>query len=284
MNIVWSEKRVIHRGRALPLGWRVIKHGSSSIAFPEYQNLLKRVARLLPQGVKIVLLADRGFVSSQMMQYVREELQWHYRIRIKDDFWLKGTKQDWIQVKQFHLNLGEAMLLQNVTVHKTNPLQDVYLALGRENINGELWYIISSEPTTLQTFREYGLRFNIEENFLDDKSNGFELESSMIRSAPALSRLCFVLAIATVFLTLQGVAVVHDGKRRFVDPHWFRGNSYLKIGWNWVKAALARGWKLFPLSTLTGNYDPEPAIASLKKYEQKTYRLEFQVYSYDYAS
>ncbi len=112
------------------------------------------------------------------------------------------------------------------------------LALGREPINGELWYIVSDEPTTLQTLREYGLRFDIEENFLDDKSNGFQLLTSQIRNAPALSRLCLVLArryadpcgIATLYLTAQGTEVVAQGKRRWVDPHWFRGNSYLKIG------------------------------------------------------
>jgi hypothetical protein len=50
----------------------------------------------------------------------------------------------------------------------------------------------------VKTFEEYGLRFDIEENFLDDKSNGFQLESSLIRSAAALERLCVVLAITTL--------------------------------------------------------------------------------------
>ena len=94
----------------------------------------------------------------------------------------------------------------------------------------------------MKTFQEYGLRFDIEENFLDDKSNGFQLESSLIRSAPALTRLCLVLAMTTLYLVSQGVEVVKQGKRRWVDPHWFRGQSYLKIGWNWVKLALSRGW------------------------------------------
>jgi hypothetical protein len=200
-----------------------------------------------------------------------------------------GCYQELAKINQFynenyHLNLGQAILLQNVTRQTSNPIQGVYLALGRENINGELWYIVSSEPTTLQTFFEYGLRFQIEENFLDDKSNGFELESSMIRSAPALSRLCFVIAIATLFLTLQGVAVVESGKRRWVDPHWNRGHSYLKIGWKWIKSPLSKGWKLFSVSKLITNHDQEPVISSQKQYLQKNYRLEFQVYSYDYAS
>jgi len=33
---------------------------------------------------------------------------------------------------------------------------------------------------------------------LDDKSNGFDLESSRLRSAPAISRLCLVLAMTTI--------------------------------------------------------------------------------------
>ena len=106
--------------------------------------------------------------------------------------------------------------------------------------------MLSDEPTDGKTFEEYGLRFDIEENFLDDKSNGFQLESSLIRSAQALERLCLVLAMTTLYLVSQGTEVVKQGKRRLVDPHWFRGQSYLKIGWNWVKLALSRGWTSSP--------------------------------------
>jgi hypothetical protein len=63
------------------------------------------------------------------------------------------------------------------------------------------------------------MRFDIEENFLDDKSNGFQLESSLIRSSDALSRLCFVISMATLYLVSQGTQVVSDNKRRWVDPH-----------------------------------------------------------------
>ena len=95
-----------------------------------------------------------------------------------------------------------------------------------------------------KTFQEYGLRFDIEENFLDDKSNGFQLEASLIRSAHALTRLCLVLAMTTLYLVAQGTEVVKQGKRRWVDPHWFRGQSYMKIGWHWVKLALSQGLDL----------------------------------------
>jgi hypothetical protein len=112
---------------------------------------------------------------------------------------------------------------------------------------------------------EYGLRFDIEENFLDDKSNGFQLEDSMIRCAEALERLCLVLAITTLYLVSLGTSVVQRGKRRVVDPHWFRGASYLKIGWHWVTYALIRGYELYTTVYLSSEADPEPAMASKKQ-------------------
>ena len=112
---------------------------------------------------------------------------------------------------------------------------EVHLAMARDPLSGQFWAVLSSLPVTLQTLRKYGLRFDIEESFLDDTSNGFVLESSFIRSAQVLSRLLLVLAVAALFLTLQGTAVVEAGIRRQVDPHWQRGMSYLKLGWKWVK-------------------------------------------------
>ena len=47
---------------------------------------------------------------------------------------------------------------------------------------------------TLQTFAEYGLRFDIEENFLDDRSSGWNIQRSMIRDVCARSRLWFILS------------------------------------------------------------------------------------------
>jgi hypothetical protein len=123
------------------------------------------------------------------------------------------------------------------------------------------------------------LRFDIEENFLDDTSKGFQLESSLMRSAEALTRLCLVWAVTTLYLVAQGTEVVNQGKRRWVAPHWFRGQSYVKIGWNWVKWALSRGGKLIPPLHLASNRAPEPAMASKRQYQhdcQTRFTFEFQ--------
>jgi hypothetical protein len=73
------------------------------------------------------------------------------------------------------------------------------------------------------------------------------------------------MAVATLLLTVQGQQVVATGKRRWVDSHWQRGNSYLKMGWNWVKGVLHQGWTLFYTFSLSGHPDPEPAFASQKQ-------------------
>ena len=103
---------------------------------------------------------------------------------------------------------------------------------------------------------------------MDDKSKGLQLESSLIRAAPALTRLCFVLARTTLSLVSPGTEVVRQGRRRLVDPHWLRGQSYLQIGWNWVLLALVRGYALITRVHLSSACDPEPARASQRQHQQ----------------
>ena len=301
-SVFWEEYclvrlSVIHRGRALPLVWRVMKHESASISFADYREMIKQAEARLPESVKVILLADRGFIHTELMTMLTAQLGWHYRIRIKSNTWIWRGK--WCQPKNFHFDLGEAICLHNVQIHKSEFYGAVHVILGRNSVNGELWAIVSNEKTTLQTFAEYGLRFDIEENFLDDQSAGWNVQRSMIRDVCALSRLWFVLAVATLYVSAQGVEVVRVGKRRWVDTHWFRGqreradrrkttrghspSRYFRIGWDWVKAALLNGWKLLQSVTFSSNKDPHPAMASLKQHERRIYQLEFKVLTYSYT-
>lgn len=251
---------VVYRGRAVPVVWEVIEHGSSSVTHAAYEALLDAVPPLLPAGIKVVFLADRGFADTELLAHLRR-LEWHFRIRLKASFSVVRPGQPSGKVEDFALTPGRALFLHNVAI-TAEQFGPVSLALARHTNTGESWCIVSDEPTGVQTFVEYGLRFDIEENFLDDKSNGFQLESSLVRDADALTRLCFVVAVATLYLVAQGTQVVAAHKRRWVDPHWLRGNSYLRIGWQWVKTALARGWELFATLHLSGAPDPEPCRPS----------------------
>ena len=280
-SVFWEEYclirlAVVHRGRALPVSWRVLKHTSASVAAEGYQALLKQAAPCLPAGVKVVLLADRGFVHTATMETARA-LGWHYRIRLKRDCWIKRPAHDWCQLKAFHLQPGKALSFHHVRLHQQQAYGPVHVIFGCNNLNGEFWAVVSSEPTGLHTFDEYALRFDIEESFLDDQSGGWNLQKSQIRSTTALSRLWFILAVATLYVTAQGVDVVHSGCRRWVDTHWFRGNSYFRIGTEWAKAALLNGWRVIRRVCFTTHIDPEPAVSSRRQHTQKAYRLDFKL-------
>jgi len=268
---------LIYRGRAIPIVWKVLEHGSCSIAYEDYQALLDQAACLLfPLHCQVIFLADRGFADTALMGHLMR-LGWHFRIRIKTSFWVFRPGQRPRKVNSIRLSVGHPLFWHNVQITQER-FGNVHLALGRPVGSRERWVVVSDQPTSLETFQEYGLRFDIEENFLDDKSNGFQLEASLIRSAKALERLCFVLATATLYLVSQGTQVVQEGKRRLVDAHWFRGKSYLKIGWDWVNLALNRGETLISRLTLSPEPDPEPAMASRKQHQKRIQpRFTFEI-------
>ncbi len=58
------------------------------------------------------------------------------------------------------------------------------------NVKGvtEPWAVITDEKPSLQTLWQYGLRFRVEELFLDSKSGVFQLEESKVRDRQALER------------------------------------------------------------------------------------------------
>ncbi|XHX79848.1 MAG: hypothetical protein RBJ76_07970 [Stenomitos frigidus ULC029] len=110
-SMLWDEYCLVrvsvqYRGRAVPLVFRVLRHNSSSIQFEVYQPMLKRAARLLPAGTSVCFLADRGFADTDLMRYLRDELGWHFRIRVKSNSWIDRPNKGWIQLNQYHLGLG----------------------------------------------------------------------------------------------------------------------------------------------------------------------------------
>ena len=247
---------LVYRGRALPLGWVVCASGSATVSLARYQRMLAQVAACIPDSSKVVLLADRGFMDVKLMRLMRQ-LRWHFRIRVKLSVFIHRATKGKQKVKALMPPPGGARFFSHVwlTAQRYGPL---HLALANmQTKNGyEKWAIISDEPVGLHTFDEYGLRFDIEEGFLDFKSAGFQLESSQLEDSESLSRLLLILAAATLYLVSSGTAVVEMGKRHLVDPHWFRGLSYLQIGWRWVKRALIWGEKL--LSFIWLSSEPEP--------------------------
>jgi hypothetical protein len=271
--IVWVG--VVYRGRTIPVAWTVVAQASSSVRLRTVQRVLRQAVRVLPSGVEVVLLADRGFADGKLMKYLKETLHWHFRIRIKRSFAFE-LHGEWRKVSQVHLQAGQAYCTPAISIGKSNPYSGVYLAFAHDKLSDEDWVIVSDEPTNLQTFAQYRLRFQVEESFLDLKSNGFNLEACRLRDKFALTQLMGVIALTMLFLVLQGLQVITSGKRRLVDPHWNRGMSYLKLGWNWIRLAITQQWNIQLVRFLSSAPDPQPALASKRQLDD-SFKREFTV-------
>jgi hypothetical protein len=250
---------LLYRGRGVTIAWEVIEHGSATVSLKQLLTVLDEAKLILRKaGIKeVTLLADRGFADTNLMQYLKA-LGWNYIIRIKASFGIYSPAGDLL------CKTGEVALAVNQSKHyhnvylTQNHFAVVHVGLARVKGAKEPWFIVSNLPTTNLSFTVYGMRFDIEQVFKDDKSGGFNLESSGLRVADKLNRLMLVLCLAMLFLVAEGTRVVLCGFRRLVDCHWKRGLSYLQLGWRFIARALTLGLPfLVSLALLPGD-DPEP--------------------------
>ncbi len=243
-TVLWNRYCMIHLsvvccGRAIPLLWRVLEHGSATVAFKEYQPLVRKARWLLRQHGDVMLLADRGFANHELMRWLRAN-GWHYCLRLPCDVLLHGASKYPTIVGTLYPALGEARFYRQVRLWADGVCR-CNLVLATVKGAKESWAVVTDEPPSLQTLWQYALRFRVEELFLDSKSGAFELEDSRLRSESALERLYLVAALALLYATTQGMAVQIVGLRQQVDPHWRRGISYLKIGLRWLQGLCPKG-------------------------------------------
>ena len=254
---------MIYLGRAIPIAWRVLEHNSSSVKFADYIEVLTKARSRLPANIGVLFLADRGFVSKKLMRRLNE-WGWIWRIRVKNNQVLH-CKDKRMTPKMLMLRKGNAMLFSG-NIRFGRNLEFLSLSAGWSRVADEPWYILSNDGASAENFMEYALRFDIEQEFRDEKSGGFALEKSRVEGTEALERLILVIAVATIITLNEGLAVVSEGNRKKVDAHWKRGLSYIQIGWRWIlkqlhKAAIALQCSL----NLKAMSDPLPVAPTRKE-------------------
>ena len=107
---------VVHRGLALPVVWRVLEHPSTSISWAAYRDLLQQAMERLSKEVKVVLLADRGFV------HIAEQLAKTGDLmdRCFDETWLRESAA----AEEASGGYVEAGLMRREYVARYDPLQE----------------------------------------------------------------------------------------------------------------------------------------------------------------
>jgi len=93
----WIRIGLVYRGRALPLAWKIGRHRSTRVAFSVYKEVIRTAAEMIGPEREVVLLADRGFCDLDQFRLLGE-LEWHWRIRIKNTFLVYKRGKGWRQV------------------------------------------------------------------------------------------------------------------------------------------------------------------------------------------
>lgn len=265
-TVLWNKYCMIHIsvvccGRAIPLLWDVLEHESATVAFSDYERLLRKVRWLLRGYSDVILLADRAFACHDLMAWLKLT-NWHYALRLKCDVLVHGVHRHPIEVGQLYPPMNQAKLLTNVGLW-TDGIHRANLVLATVKGAKDSWAVITDEVPSLQTLWNYSLRFCVEELFLDSKSGAFGLEDSRLRHTDALNRLYLIAAVTILYASTTGMTIQIAGLRTTVDPHWRRGLSYLKIGLRYLRGVMNKGRALLVPIPLFSK-DPEPCFASNK--------------------
>ena len=185
-------------GRALPLAWRV-KGTQGAIGFGEQREALQAAARLLPEGVKPVLMGDRFYGSPDLIAWCRDQ-GWDWRRRLKQDLLVFEDGGETTLAECF--GRGEHLLTD---IELTGKRVRTNVAMVHEDGHPEPWIIALSQTPSVHKAFDYGLRWGIEAMFSDFKSRGFGLEDSQIRIPERLDRLILVMALALFWAVSTGM-------------------------------------------------------------------------------
>ena len=211
-------------GRATPLMWRTVQASTLKGNQRRYEDELLRALRaVVPAGVKVTVVADRGFGNGPVIQCVSEELGFEYVLRIRGDFYVTNAKgerrlaSDWVGVK------GRSRTLRGATVTESEVPVGTVVCVHAKAMK-ESWCVVASEEkiATRTLIRYYAKRWGIETSFRDikDMRFGMGMSAMRIRHTARRDRLLLLSALSIALLTLLGAAGESLGYDR-----WLKANT-----------------------------------------------------------
>lgn len=233
-----------YRKRAVPIAWAWIKYVRGHSTGKQQVNLFKYVKTLLPKGAPVFVVGDSEFGSILILRQFKE-WQWFYVLRQKGNTGLWISEQsDWQRMDALVSRAGQSTWRPNVYlteqhIHPGSAL--IHWQIGEK----QPWCLATNLPDASLTLRYYRRRMWTEEMFGDFKKHGFDLETTMLRHVPRLSRLTLAVAFLYVWLLSTGSRTIRAGLRHLVDRKDRRDLSVFQIGLRFIDRKLLR---LLPFS------------------------------------
>jgi hypothetical protein len=200
------------KGRAVPILWsscrkHVYDGHHSRNAFEE--SLLLLLLSMLPKGVKITLLADRGFGRTELARFCQNH-GLRYVIRIQPNVHIR-CRSFTGKLCDYPVRKGICKLLKSVAYRQDNQVsQNIVVRWIRDlpTKRDNPWFLMTDLPDSPAAIsRLYGRRMSCEQLFRDLKSkrNGYHLRDTRITDPARLDRLLLILTLA--YLLLIGIGL-----------------------------------------------------------------------------
>ena len=216
---------VTGHGRATPLLWKTVASSTLKGNQRRYEyEVLCRLRPVLPAGVKVTVVADRGFADCKLFYALATELGFEYVIRLRGDVYVTSARGERRAAAAWVGAGGRARRLVGARVTDEHKWPVGAVVCVHDRKMDEPWCLVASEATvpTRVLIRYYGKRWGIEAGFRDIKDIRFGMGlSSMHVSRPdRRDRLLLISALAIAVLSLLGAA----GERIGYD-RWLKANT-----------------------------------------------------------
>lgn len=197
-------------GRATPLYWLTVdsKTLKGRRNACEYQVLV-RFAAALPGGIKVTVVADRGFCDHKLYRVLREELQFGFVIRMRANIMVTAASSERRKAADWVGPGGRARVMHGASVTGLNYPVGTVVCVHAKGMK-EPWCLVTdiTDKTARELVNLYAKRWGIECQFRDSKDIRFGMGMGEVHvSTPARrDRLWLINAFAVALLTLLGAA------------------------------------------------------------------------------
>jgi hypothetical protein len=201
---------ITDHGRSTPLVWLTVDKDTLKDHRSLYEHrVLVRLAELLPAGIKVCVVADRGFGDQKLYKMLTEELYFDYVIRFRGNIAVTATTGETRTAAAWVRAGGGARVLRGAAVTADRyPVGTVVCVQDRGMKQAWCLAASSTDATAKQLSGYYGRRWGIECGLRDTKDLrfGMGLGTMHVKSAERRDRLWLINAFAVVLLTLLGAA------------------------------------------------------------------------------
>ena len=160
---------VTRHGRATPLLWLTVDKDELKNQRNDFEDLcLSRLKALLPEGVAVTILADRGFGDVKLFEFL-ESLDFQYVIRFRGAIHVSAADGETRLAADWVGKAGRAHKLRDAEISAARHKVGAVVCVKAEAMK-EAWHLAASDGalSAPQIIKLYSKRWTIEPSFRDE--------------------------------------------------------------------------------------------------------------------